>query len=88
VDKQALIDFTNEKFLMGKLEAGLDFSQLVSLYWIYHNMGCLWNSKLLAIMENSLVKFVEDEILLQQQLEKERSEKTDDNLQSLALRDI
>jgi len=40
----------------------------------------MWNEQILAIMENKLVGFVEDEIQLQHQLEKERSEKTDDNL--------
>ena len=61
VDKQALVDYTNDKFFLNKI-SDLDFADCASLYWLYQNTVSLWNSQVVRELESRIISLLQTEI--------------------------
>ena len=69
------------KFMRDTPPKKITVYKLACLYWIYMNMGdSQWDETILAHMENHLCRNVNEEILLQKKLERERDDLTDASL--------
>jgi hypothetical protein len=51
--------------------ANLSIHQLSGLFWIYHNLGSLFDPSVLDGLEDRLSKLLRNELLLQKSLEKD-----------------
>jgi hypothetical protein len=57
LDTGVLIGITNERAIQDTTQS-LSVLQVSGLYWIYHNLGCQWDAKLIADIEERLVKLL------------------------------
>ena len=93
VDQEAIVTMANDKyfskFIRDSPPEKISVYKLSCLYWIYMNMGdSQWDESILAQMENHLCRNINEEIILQKKLERERDDLTDASLQSIQINDL
>ncbi|TNV84738.1 hypothetical protein FGO68_gene16543 [Halteria grandinella] len=87
IDTRILIKFTNE-IAIDKSIPQLSILQISGLYWIYHNLGGLYDSSVIEKFEERISRLLRSEIQMQKSLDAQVESEASEGLQTMNVNDL